>query len=215
MQNEGATPQTQVVVQQQPSNGLGTAGFITSIVGWVTCGVLCPIGVLLSLLGLFREPRGMAIAGLVVGLLGSIVGIVFLTVALSPLLIMLGLAGGAAYLANQQMQWETAMDSAAIDVQQFYDDNQRLPDDAEAVSIMGMYATNSGDVPRYDAMDNVTFKLQLPGFDGQWGTADDVINSYNVGTPIELPSFDVPESFDGLDGASERDIGFELVPDQE
>ena len=69
-----ATPQPQtanVYVPQNPRNGLGLAGFITSIVGWITFGLLCPIGLLLSIIALFKAPRGFAIAGLVIGVLGS------------------------------------------------------------------------------------------------------------------------------------------------
>ena len=61
-----------VVVQEAPSNGLGTAGFVVSLVGFVlSCGLLCPIGLLLSLVALTKRPRGMAIAGVVIGFIGS------------------------------------------------------------------------------------------------------------------------------------------------
>jgi hypothetical protein len=54
------------------SNGLGLAGFITSLVGLVvTGGLLCPIGLILSLIALSRRPRGFAIAGTVLGAVGS------------------------------------------------------------------------------------------------------------------------------------------------
>src|SRR5688572_31071314 len=76
-----ATPQPAYtpppVAPPASSNGLGVAGLIVSIVGWLTCGLLCPIGVLLSLFGLFKRPRGLAIAGLVVGLAGSLFLVVF------------------------------------------------------------------------------------------------------------------------------------------
>lgn len=54
------------------SNGLGLAGFIVSLVGIASCGLLSPIGLILSFIAVFRQPRGFAIAGLVLGLLGSI-----------------------------------------------------------------------------------------------------------------------------------------------
>lgn len=54
------------------SNGLGLAGFITSLAGLVvTGGLLCPVGLILSLIALSRRPRGFAIAGTVLGFLGS------------------------------------------------------------------------------------------------------------------------------------------------
>lgn len=64
--------QQTVVIQQAPSNGLGTAGFVVSLVGFVTCGILCPLGLLLSFFGLLKPPRGMAVAGTILGGLGSL-----------------------------------------------------------------------------------------------------------------------------------------------
>ncbi len=54
------------------SNGLGVAGFVVSLVGVFTLGLLCPVGLLLSLMALLRSPRGFAFAGVVIGLLGTI-----------------------------------------------------------------------------------------------------------------------------------------------
>ena len=66
------------------SNGLGIAGFVVSLVGLVTCfWIICPIGLALSFFAMFRRPRGMAIAGFILGLLGSlwiIVVVIFLAI---------------------------------------------------------------------------------------------------------------------------------------
>src|SRR6185503_10603697 len=78
---------TTVVVAHPPSNNLGLAGFVTSLLGLLSCGVLSPIGLLLSLIGLTKRPRGFAIAGTILGLIGS----VFLAVA--GVGIVLGLMG--------------------------------------------------------------------------------------------------------------------------
>lgn len=61
-----------VYIQVPATNGLGTAGFICSLLGIVTCGLLSPIGLLFSVLGIFRAPRGMAFAGGVLGAIGSV-----------------------------------------------------------------------------------------------------------------------------------------------
>lgn len=70
--SEQQQPVQQVIVQQAASNGLGTAGFVLSLVGLLTCGFLCPLGFLFGLLGMFKPPRGLAIAGTVIGALGSL-----------------------------------------------------------------------------------------------------------------------------------------------
>ncbi len=54
--------------QQPRSNTLGLVGFILSF-------CLSPIGLILSLIGLGKPPRGFAIAGVVIGLLGTCVWI--------------------------------------------------------------------------------------------------------------------------------------------
>ncbi len=65
--------QPTVVIQQAPgASGLSIAGLIFSILGWFTCGLLCIPGAFLSLLGLFSKgPKGMAIAGLIIGFPGT------------------------------------------------------------------------------------------------------------------------------------------------
>jgi hypothetical protein len=60
-----------VIVQNESNSGVGTAGLIFSILGWVTCGLLCPIGAVLSFIGLFSKgAKGHAVAGLIVGFPG-------------------------------------------------------------------------------------------------------------------------------------------------
>lgn len=57
--------------RRKQSNGFGVAGFVLSILGFFTCGVLSPLGLLFSTLGIFRAPRGLATAGLVMGMAGT------------------------------------------------------------------------------------------------------------------------------------------------
>jgi len=66
-------PRPQAPAQRPPSNGLGVAGFVVSLVGVVaTCGALAPVGLLLSLVAMFKKPRGFAFAGVVLGLIGTV-----------------------------------------------------------------------------------------------------------------------------------------------
>lgn len=53
-----------------PTNGMGTAGFVFGILGLFTFGLLAPIGLLFSFLGLFKRPRGFASMGFLMSLLG-------------------------------------------------------------------------------------------------------------------------------------------------
>lgn len=74
------------VIQQAPaaSNAMGTAGFIIALVtiflfwipvlGWI----LWLLGLIFSGIGVMRKPKGLAIAGLVISLIGLILLIVVL-----------------------------------------------------------------------------------------------------------------------------------------
>lgn len=68
-----------VVVQK---NGIGTAGFVLALIGLVFCWVpvldfiLLLLGFIFSFIGLFKRPVGLAVAGLVISIIGSIVMVV-------------------------------------------------------------------------------------------------------------------------------------------
>lgn len=86
--------QTIIINQVEPKkNGMGTAGFILALLGLVLCWIpvldwiLWLLGLIFSLIGVFRKPKGLAIAGLVISFLGLIllivlVGAIFTTAAL-------------------------------------------------------------------------------------------------------------------------------------
>ncbi|MDR1340057.1 MAG: hypothetical protein LBK58_08415 [Prevotellaceae bacterium] len=76
-------PQTQngnpvIIVRENSSNGVGIAGFILALIGLIFCWVpvidwiLWILGAILSIVGCFREPRGLAIAGVVISFIGII-----------------------------------------------------------------------------------------------------------------------------------------------
>ena len=70
----------QIIIINQPevkqTNGIGTTGFVVALVtlffgwvpgwGWIIWGV----GLICSLIGVFREPKRLAIAGVVISLFG-------------------------------------------------------------------------------------------------------------------------------------------------
>lgn len=80
-------PQPQQIFIQQPvqqSNGIGTAGFVLAILAIVLCWipvldwVLWFLGLIFSFIGIFKAPRGLAIAGLVISLIGVIIMVAFI-----------------------------------------------------------------------------------------------------------------------------------------
>lgn len=78
--NQDQSKQTIVINQQLTprSNGLGTAGFVLALIalflGWVPFlgWIIWLLGLIFSACGMFRSPKGLAIAGLVISLIGII-----------------------------------------------------------------------------------------------------------------------------------------------
>ena len=82
--------QGQTIIVNQPArqtNGMGTAGFVLALVAFFLCWVpflnwiLWILGLVLSAVGIFKQPKGLAIAGLVISLIGlifiiSIIGLI-------------------------------------------------------------------------------------------------------------------------------------------
>jgi hypothetical protein len=83
-----------VIVQSAPGNGLGVAGFVTGLLGLLFCWVPF-LGVLLALLGVILggvgiatgkkkgAPTGLAIAGLVLGIIALIPAIILISAVAS------------------------------------------------------------------------------------------------------------------------------------
>ena len=65
--------------QVQQKNGIGTAGFVLALIGLLLCWVpvlnwiLWILGVVFSFIGVFKKPKGLSIAGLIISFIGIIV----------------------------------------------------------------------------------------------------------------------------------------------
>jgi len=158
------------------SNGLGVAGFVVSLVGLVTCGLIAPIGAVMSAFAMKKEPKGLAIAGLVIGIIGSlwILGIVILAVVLGGLGAVLGLVG-LAIGAELETMSETRDLAPAVEAYRVASDGQ-LPAD---VTVLPGYAqqdeyTDSWDNPYRVRPDGEGFTFFSVGMDGTAGTDDDI-----------------------------------------
>ena len=81
--------QNRILIQQQ-KNGVGTAGFVLSLIAlflsWVPFlgWIIWVAGLILSAVGVFRQPKGLAIAGLVISLIGLII-LIFAVVILAAI----------------------------------------------------------------------------------------------------------------------------------
>jgi hypothetical protein len=155
---------------EKPSNGLGVAGFVVSLVGLIfTCGVLCPIGLILSLFGLRKEPKGLAIAGAVIGGLGTV------------FLVLVGAGFAATYLGFKKIAEKSGgdvpttltMTMAVATINQHRADKGGLPDEENGNALIAPFKDSAGRALRYERRD-AGFVVRGVGKDGKFDTPDDV-----------------------------------------
>ena len=153
-----------------PTNGLGLAGFIVSLVGLIlTCGVVCPVGLVLSLFALRKEPRGFAIAGAVIGAIGSLFAIVVVGA-----IVMLVAEGKEAVLhgAGGQLQTVFALTEAEQTIEMEKADKGRLPDESHGNELISEIRDGWQRALRYEPHDDA-FTIRSAGPDGEFGNDDD------------------------------------------
>ncbi|MFI4862408.1 MAG: hypothetical protein ACIAXF_17215 [Phycisphaerales bacterium JB063] len=150
-----------------PSNALGLTGFILSIVGMVLClGVLCPVGALVSLVAVFRPSRGFAIAGLIIGVLGTLLWALLWTL----------------YFSLPSLVPDFDLYYAQTEIDDHYLMYGVLPSEADGQQMIDWYDDEWGTVYRYHRVDDQGYEIISAGPDRQFATADDVVNSYPAPT---------------------------------
>ncbi|MEQ8764309.1 MAG: type II secretion system protein GspG [Planctomycetota bacterium] len=77
----------------EAQNGLAIAGFVLSLLGVFSAGILCPIGLIISLVALGKPgQRGLAIAGAIIGGLGTLFWLLIILLFGVAILAFLGFA---------------------------------------------------------------------------------------------------------------------------
>ncbi len=184
---------TQVVVVQQ-TNGIGLAGFIVSLVGVASCGALAPIGLILSLIGLGKQPRGFAIAGTIIGGLGTLFFALF---GLVFILAILGLS--AAGLSIGEMATHGVIAGAEAEIDQERANMGALPSDADGKALISGMSDMWGVGLRYELIDEDNYLITSAGPDMAFDTEDDLTSDDEIGEE------------DGMDDG-EPDLGDPIDP---
>ena len=153
-------------------NSMGIAGLIISIVGVVlTCGLLCPVGLLFSLVGLTKKPRGEAIAGTIIGGLG--------TLAVVAVVGFFVLVGSAAVNAERRQRNEqttlAALDEAEAAIEEYRYDTTQLPAGIEGNKLVIPYTDAWGTSLRYEP-EGDSYRIRSAGADQKFDTRDDVLS---------------------------------------
>lgn len=151
---------THVAYHQTPTNGTGVAGFVLSLGGLLTCGILCPIGLVVSLIGLKNEPKGMAIAGSIIGGMGSLVGLVVVLLVIAPAFGLFAVVGAA-----QSMQIATETTAKQVT---FVD--PRLNEDGGSYEVV-VVVHNKLNTPVHDAKILITHAEAINGRFEKFGEA--------------------------------------------
>jgi len=210
----------------QQTNGLGIAGFVCSLVGLFTGGLLCPIGLILSLVALGRQPKGFAVAGLILGLLGTCGGIIVFLLFGTLILGALGIAAAAVILSeSERFEITFDMDGMATAIRVYEDEHGALPaslDDLELPEAMRTDPWARRYAYRLTPGTAAGFDVISAGPDGQFDTEDDLMLSRRdqiwegaFGESDQpLPDDDRPEGVDGQgeDETAEREPA-ESAPD--
>ncbi len=97
--NQTCPPGSTIIInEKRRSNGLGTAGFVLAVIGlfvsWIPVlgWVVWALGLIFSFFGIFKSPRGLAVAGFIISVIDLLV-----------LLALFVLIGGAAVISSGMM----------------------------------------------------------------------------------------------------------------
>lgn len=174
-----------------PNNGVGLTGFILSIVGLATCGTLNFLSLPISLIGLLWKPRGFAIAGTIISLLGA--GF-FSLVGMGIVMLALGLKEGITS-AGQRLQTDAKMQEAKGAIEGYRLQNNALPDGIEGNKLVVTMKDAWDTELRYD-LDGKTYVIRSAGPDKQFNTEDDITSDQSQVGDLEL-DFGEGMSIDG------------------
>jgi hypothetical protein len=183
-------------IYEEPKSKSNTLG----LVGFILAFCVSPIGLLLSLIGLTKSPRGFAIAGVIVGLIGTaiwaVVGYGFYV------------AGTAAIQAKKSADALTAVQVAL--------ESSKTPAGEYPADLTGISGNTDAYGNAFDyerAPDTKGYLLTSKGKDGQRATADDV--STMQGMPgdlnVILASFGAGGEFFGGAGGGQAGQALQLA----
>lgn len=166
----------QVVVPPQPpqaTNPMGMWALVFSILGWLCLPLIgSVVGLFLGIVAVRREPRGLAIAAIVLSILGGCIGGIVVAAVVLPLFALVGITQSAVVFNGT-----TPATDAGEAVEQFRTDSGRLPTSLEEIYGIGNVPTDENGTPlrlRVKLLEfGDQFEIQAIGDDEQWDTGDD------------------------------------------
>lgn len=162
------THTTTVIVQ--PTNTAGLVGFILSMSG-IVCGITFPIGLIVSLAGIGKEPKGLAIAGTIIGALGTLMYVAIVVMYGAVIAACIGFGAAA---MQPIIETETALNNAERQIEEYQFENDQLPTEAEGNQLIAELEDGWDNGLRYELTDEgEDFLIRSAGPDGEFDTLDD------------------------------------------
>jgi hypothetical protein len=153
-----------------PSNTLGIVGLVVSLVGlFLTCGLLSLPGLILSLIALRKAPRGPALIGVGVGVVGTVVAIVF---GLAFVTTLLGMQAVGGIVAKTVQTTQLLKDSRVI-IERARTTSGSVPTVEEGSALLGAQRDGWGTPLVYE-LDATGYIVRSAGMDQVLSTPDDL-----------------------------------------
>ncbi|MGY8767367.1 MAG: hypothetical protein ACKVH8_02890 [Pirellulales bacterium] len=153
------------------SNSLGLVGFFVSLFGLIfTCGLLSPLGLLLSIWAAMYSPKGTAVAGIVIGSIG--------TLLLAFCVGTFAMAANKAHYYSHEVPMQQAtydqLHEAIVTIKQHEVEQGQLPDGiAGNRLVLEMHDAWDQSV-RFELEDNGNYAVRSGGPDQTFDTEDDL-----------------------------------------
>ena len=180
---EQVMPQPQfVMVPVRERNILGAVGFVIALIGLaIPTGLVSLLGLMLSLAAIGRAPRGFAIGGTIVGLIGLVLWLLITIVAVVAALVGIVLAAVGVSLAFMLTQPEVVevtadMVNVGIAAAAYEEEHSRPAAELGELELSVAMTTDPwGNPYRYQIVDgDPGFDVSSGGRDGRFGTDDDI-----------------------------------------
>ncbi len=174
------------------TNTPGLVGFILSLCG-LMCGVTFPIGFIVSLFGLGKEPKGFAIAGTIIGAVGTLL---YLAIFLFYGAMFAACIGIGATAARFTIETQTSIDEASGTIDEYEMENGELPDEETGNQLIADADIKDGwgRNLRYEITEEGDYVIRSAGVDGEFDTLDDATSQ-----DFDWEASDFEDEFEDMD----------------
>lgn len=171
-----------VVLPRREGNVLGVIGMAVAFLGlFVPTGVVSLLGLMMCMAALGRAPRGAAIFGTILGLIGATFWLVITIAALLLAIVGVVVAGvgiAVAFMLTQPEVVEVTSDmvNVGIAAAAYEEEHDRPAEDIESLQLsLAMTTDPWGNPYRYHVTDDeLRHDVASSGRDGLFGTPDDI-----------------------------------------